>query len=64
MVKITCKKCGRESIVEPADSGMVNFQSGPKKLLRLVCPHCHRAEWKREETLRAAGKIVDGGGAK
>ena len=64
MVKITCKKCGRESIVEPADSGTVNFQSGPKKLLRLVCPHCHRAEWKREETLRAAGKIVNGGGVK
>lgn len=57
-VKITCKKCKRESIVEPADSGMVNFQSGTKKLLRLVCPHCHRAEWKREDTLRAAGKIL------
>ena len=57
-VKIVCKKCKRESIVEPADSGMVNFQSGIKKLLRLVCPHCQRAEWKREDTLRAAGRLI------
>lgn len=57
-VKIVCKKCKRESIVKPSESGMVNYQSGLKKLVRLECPYCHRAEWKKEETLRAAGRLV------
>ena len=57
-LKIVCKKCGKESIIKPRESCMVNFQSGAKKLLRVKCPYCQRAEWKREETLRAEGKIM------
>lgn len=57
-VKIVCKKCKQESIIKPSERGIVNYQSGAKELLRLECPHCHKAEWKREETLRAAGRIM------
>lgn len=57
-IKIVCKKCKREAIVKPNESGMVNFRSGLKKLVRLECPYCHRAEWKKEESLRVTGRMV------
>ena len=62
-IRLTCEKCGRESEVEPTESGMVNLQRGMTKFFRLACPYCQRAIWRKEETLRAEGKIIsDRGG--
>lgn len=53
-IKIVCKKCKREAIVKPNESAMVNFQSGLTKLVRLECPYCHYATWRKEENLDLA----------
>lgn len=53
-VKFKCDKCHEESIIEANESAMVNFQSGLKKLIRLECPYCHYATWRKEENLNLA----------
>lgn len=57
-VKMVCEKCEREYIVISNESYMVQYQSGLKKLLRLECPYCHKAAWRKEENLRASGRLV------
>lgn len=57
-VRFTCERCGKETIIVPAEYNWLNCQSGRKRVLRLVCPYCHRGVWRKEEKLRAEGKLV------